>query len=219
MILRSIYLIFIISLFLTSCQKEETTLIDEQNDEAFSDDDLYKSLMQSITSHYAGFDDMIDRSSCFSIDFPYACYVNGYYREYENQEDLYFLEETDVIDLIYPLNITMSDYDTAFIESEESFSALRNLCATGALYDESVSCIDAIFPMTMALFYSETSSFETISVANEQDMFLYIDTLYPGTTASMNYPIYVDVNGGDLIQISNNSEFKSVAQGNIPLCE
>lgn len=216
---KTLYILVAFALLLTACQKEETTLIDEQQDEAFSEDDVYKSLMLRITSHFASFDDMIDKSSCFSIDFPYACYVNGYYVEYEQEEDLYFLEEDDEIELVYPINLTFSNYDTAVVTSEEALINFKNQCATGALYNESVSCIDAIYPMSMALFHEDTSVFETVSIDNDKDMFIYLQDLNWRTRASMNYPVYVQVNRGELIQITNNLEFKTVVQDNIPLCD
>jgi hypothetical protein len=213
-------LIFLVSLlFLASCQKEETTFIDEPSDEAFTDDLLFKSLMQRITSHYASFDDMIDGSACFSIDFPYACYVNGYYREYATQEDLYDLNDTDEINLVFPFNLTFSDYSTATVESEEALVSLKNQCATGVLYDQSVSCIDAMYPMNMALYHEDTATFETISIINDREMFLYLEQINLNVTASMNYPVFVQVNRGELIQISSNLEFKTIIQDNIPLCE
>ena len=217
--LRFLHILLVFVLFLTACQKEETTLIDEPIDDAFTEDAVYKSLMQRITSHYASYDDMIDGSSCFSIDFPYACYVNGYYREYTQQEDLYDLNDTDDISLVFPLNLTFSDYNTATIESEEALVTFKNQCATGGLYDQSVSCIDAIYPMRMALYHEDTAVFETISIANDQDMFLYLNQINPEVIASMNYPVFVQVNRGELIQISSNLEFKTVIQDNIPLCE
>ncbi|MEP2937741.1 MAG: hypothetical protein ABJM06_03745 [Gilvibacter sp.] len=217
--LKSVLILFVLSLFLSNCQKEETTLIDEQQDEAFTEDDVFKSLMLSITSHYAAFDDMIDKSSCFSIDFPYACYVNGYYVEYQEEEDLYFLEEDDVIELVFPINLTFSNYDTATITSAEALTTFRNQCATGALYDQSVACIDAVYPMTMALFHEDTSVFETVSIDNDREMFLYLQDLNWRSRASMNYPVYVQVNNGEFIQILNNQEFKTVVQDNIPLCK
>ena len=135
------------------------------------------------------------------------------------EKDLYDLNETDKISLVFPLTLSFSDYNTATVTTEEALTAYVNQCATGGLYGDSVNCINVIYPLEMALYHEDTSVFETVSIDNDRDMFLYMEGLYPGLRASMNYPLTVEINDGAGIQITNNLEFKTVVQDNIPLCE
>ena len=72
-------LIALIALFTaTSCQKEEDVIIDPtDNSESFNGTSNFAANLLSATQNDGSIDNLIDVTSCFSLDFPVDVVANG----------------------------------------------------------------------------------------------------------------------------------------------
>ena len=88
------YLLVFTALFLLGCQKEKLEIIEAPDEEAsFLFDQQLTSLLKSVASHDGSFDDVIDNSSCFSIDLPYQIALNGETHNVNTIDDLLPIKE------------------------------------------------------------------------------------------------------------------------------
>jgi hypothetical protein len=204
---------------LAGCQEEELTIIEGENDEAFTQDQQLKSLIMSVTSHDGSYDDVVDNSSCFSIDFPYICYYNGYPYPVNSIEDLAVFNNGDNLIPKFPVSITISDYVQAEVPDEETFNLFMDLCANGQLFNESITCLDIIYPIRISVYDPDNSSFETISFAHDKQTFESIVGFDLSLIASIQYPIQIQMPNDVVLTINSNEALKTEILGIIPLCE
>jgi hypothetical protein len=91
-IYRLLYVAFF-ALFVFSCQNEETEINNPNDQEVITADSALASFMTSVTANYGAYDDILDDSSCFSIELPVTIVVSDITITIETLDDLEELEE------------------------------------------------------------------------------------------------------------------------------
>lgn len=214
-LISAVFLIFLTS----SCQKEEFTIVEDQEQKSFLDDLQLKGLMKSVASHDGSFDDLIDEASCFSIGFPYEIELNGSTHMLSSINDLTTIESMDLVQPVFPINITFSNYIGAVVTSAAGLEELRRLCANGQLFDDRITCVDFIYPISLALYHTEDSSFETIVLDHDKTTFLTIEDFEENTIARINYPVKIKIIDDVILTVSSDEQLKSQILNSIPLCD
>jgi len=218
--MKGFYTIFLCVFFLASCQTEEFTTVEgEEQAVSFLQDQVLKGLLKSVTSRDGSFDDIVDRSSCFSINFPYTILLNGSPHQVNTINDLYSINPTDEVTPIAPFSITFATYNQLNVDSLEDFQNLVQLCDIGNLFNDAIKCIDLVYPIEVSLYDSENRSFDTLVFNHDKESFLSIDAFSENTLASINFPIEVILHDLSVFQIESNEGLKNVILQEIPLCD
>lgn len=201
-----------ILIVLGSCQKEELTVVQEQDDQnAIASLDLQlQSLIQSVTSHDGSFDDVVDESACFSINFPYEVFFEGEPYKVNSLQDLAPFDSSDILVPIFPIEVTHGDYRPETVSSFEYFLTLQGRCQAGSLYDDGIYCLDMAYPMEIALYDSQNVNFETITLDHDQLTFQTLGELSSEIIAEINYPIDLLLNDGSYQAVSSNEDLKDL---------
>lgn len=176
---------------LISCQQEEFTVIEEDTNEETGLAVQLRSLLQNVTSHDGTFDDMVDKSSCFSINFPYTVMYEGEPYQINSAADLVPFNTNDKLTPIYPIEITYADYESNRIEDHEEFLTEVNRCDAGMLYDEMVTCLDLVYPVRLALYDASQGDFQTLILDHDKQTFEWLGAYPSDLVVSMNYPMEV----------------------------
>lgn len=204
--------ISLLSIFLmifVSCQKEGFTEVDNQEDASFMLDEQLSGLMKSVASHDGAFDDRIDNANCFSINFPYGLWVDGVQHNMASAEDFSEINPLTPVMPVFPITLTVGDYTQAVISSESEFQQMIINCHSGVLYDDIITCVDFSYPVTIALYNSENTNFETLILNHDWDTFSTIQTLEPNSLAAINYPVTLRLNNGAPITVISNDDLKN----------
>ena len=202
-----------------SCQKEELTITQDESESSFLADRQLTGMVKSVASHDGSFDDIIDRSPCFSINFPYQILLNGYLYEVNSVNDLLPITKHDFVVPIFPLNITFANYLETEVATQEAFNSVIEDCQTGLLYNDRITCVDFNYPVKVAIYNSATSDFETMTFNHDKETFTEIELMTQNTLASINYPITLMLEYGDSRVINSNEELKQLIMSVIPDCE
>lgn len=213
------FLIILSALAFLSCQKEELTITQDESETSFLADRQLTGMVKSVASHDGTFDDLVDQSSCFSINFPYQILLNGYVYDVNSINDLMPLTKYDFIVPIYPFNITFGNYQETEVVTQEGFYTLVDQCNNGGLYDERITCVDFTYPLSVSIYNRATSDFETMTFNHDKETFTEIELFETGTLASINYPITLHLEDGTNRVISSNEELKQEIMLLIPVCE
>ncbi|GAB5401200.1 MAG: hypothetical protein Aureis2KO_27850 [Aureisphaera sp.] len=206
-------------LTLVSCQKEEFRVVESQDEQQLSQDDELLNLVKTVATHDGSFDDVVDESSCFSIDFPYNCTANGKEYTVTKAEDLWPFTMYDELIPEFPVNVTFADY---FQMEVPTYAALKNLmaqCANGDIYNERITCVDLEYPVEISVFDPSTSNFETITFNHDRDTFTGIELLNEDWIANISYPINIMLENGGAVTIESNDELKFQILAHIPICD
>lgn len=207
---------------LFACQQEELDVVENQEDTQNTTTDLQlMSLVQSVTSHDGSYDDVVDRASCFSINLPYVCLYNGYEYVVDDPSDLKFFDENDELIPVFPITVTFADHLQREIDSYESLMALSDECAAGTLFNQQITCIDFDYPLSLSIFNTENSDFETLTFNHDRDVFTGIESLEldEGVIATLNYPLTVRLLNGNQLIIESNDQLRVEILNIIPLCD
>lgn len=214
------YLLVITLLFLVGCQKETLEIIEAPEDEtSFLFDQQLTSLIKSVAAHDGSFDDVIDKSSCFSIDIPYQIELNGAPHNVNTVDDLLAIKETDQIELVYPLNLNFADYAQQQVLSNVDFEELILACAEDLLFNDRITCVDFQYPIRVKVYNTTSNTFETLFYEHDKMTFQSIVSFAEDELATIEYPIsIIDRNGLEKI-IQNNDQLKQLILDEVTFCE
>jgi hypothetical protein len=204
---------------MAGCQKEELTVIEGTGEESFTQDRQLKNLIMSVASHDGSFDNVVDKSSCFSIDFPYTCYYYGQPYQVNSIEDLAPFKVGDDLIPKFPINITFANYIQAEVPNEEAFNELIDLCENGLLWNESITCVDIIYPVNISVYNPDNGNFETITFTHHKQTFQSIEGFDTNLIASIQFPIQIQLPNNVILTINSNDVLKSEILDMIPICE
>ena len=215
--MKNIFLLTVLLLTL-SCQKEELTVVQDQEETSFVADTQLMGLIQSVASHDGTFDDLVDQSSCFSINFPYDIVLNGKQVSISSINDLLIIKPYDEIVPVFPITITTANYIDFDVVSQEVFKDYAFACANGLMYDDRITCLDFNYPVSVSLYNRDETSFETITYNHDKETFEGMEVFDEGIIATINFPVIVKMINGTNVEIQSNTELKSQILEMLNIC-
>jgi hypothetical protein len=209
---RFLFIALLILASFTACQKEEDVIIDPtDNSESFNGTSNFAASLLSATQNDGSADNLIDGTSCFSIDFPVDVVANGQQVTLNSIEDLQLVEDifnlfigdTDVLDLVFPLTLISEDFSEQVVNDLASFNSLVANCANNISDD--LGCLDFQFPITGTLYNAANEQTGTLSINNSSEWFNFLSGLSSDVYVAINYPITVIVSG-TATTVNSNTE-------------
>ena len=91
--IKSYFFLFLITLFFASCQDEVVQLNEPDAEEVIVANSVLSNLMLRTSANAVSEDNVIDNTSCFSVDLPVTVIVGNITITIENQEGIDDLEE------------------------------------------------------------------------------------------------------------------------------
>lgn len=200
------------------CQKEELKITDSPMESSIMADQELASLVRSVTSHDGSFDDRIDNANCFSLQFPYALWVDGVAHNMTTPEDFSEIPTDAVVVPEFPITLNMSDYQEVEVPSMEILYDYVVGCHSGQFYDDVITCVDFQYPINLSMFDSGTSDFETITLEHDWDVYSTMQSLNTDMLVTIQYPIGLVLQNGDVITVTSNQTLKNQILRIIALC-
>ena len=198
----------VLVMMLIGCQEEQLTVVEDQEEAPLALDSQLVGLMRSVSSHDGSHDNVVDRSSCFSIEYPYLCTIEGVEYEVNSRSDLKPFTEYDILTPVFPITISYLDHTREVIEDLETFQQRIQECADGQLNNDAIICVDFEYPVTLALYHSDIANFETIVLDHDFDTYTALELFSDDTIANIEYPILISFPTGGYIEINSNNELK-----------
>ena len=210
---------FFALLTFTSCQDEEVSVVNPNEQEIIQPNSPLASSMANVTANYGAYDDILDNASCFSIELPVTIIVNDTtiiietLNDLEELEDLFdeFEDEDDLFDFVFPITIIFNDYSELVIESIEQLQALIEECHLND-DDDIIECVDFVYPISFSVFNTAFDIVDTIVIENDQAFYNFLDELEDNENTliiSLNYPVTLVYANGNTITVNSNEELVS----------
>lgn len=198
--------LFTISIIFTSCFENETILIDENEENNLRMDDELTSLMKSVSSHNAYYDDFIDDCYCFSINYPYQIKISEELHTINSDEDLYQFSNTpnEEIELVFPVSVSLTNFENHTIKVKSEYEELKAQCEAGLLYDEHIDCAEFVYPMRIAGYNAQSRRFELNTFNHDQDLFTYLARLDNNSLYRIVYPTNIFMFHQEYFNIESN---------------
>jgi len=210
-------ILLILVLALVSCYDDDSIVIVSDNTAHISA--KLTNSMKSIALHDASFDDIIDNSSCFSLEFPYQVVVNAELKTINSKADLETLHENDEIEIVYPVSAVLFNYDKHQITSISGYEAVANACEQNFNLSPH-RCLDFEYPVTIKMYNQVGSSFQSMNMDHDQDLYTFLDNLHETDIYEIDYPIILnDHTTGTSKSISSNADFDTIFSNTPENCQ
>ena len=211
-----LYTLFALLTF-TACQDEITVVDNPTNQEVILANSTLSSLMSRTTANFGGADDILDGSSCFSVNLPVTIIVSDITIVIETEEDLDELQnlfydfDDDLLDFIFPITIIFNDYTEVVIENEDQLNNYIIACSSDE--DDVIDCVDFVYPISFSVFNSQFNLIDTVIIDNDEALYIFLDELEENENAlivSLNYPVTLQYANGNTIEANTNEELADI---------
>ena len=200
-----------------SCQKEERKFIDETDNETITSSSDLTLLLLRTSSNNGLIDDLIDENSCASVAYPFSVIANGQQVLLESSDDIQTVEQifdqfpndTDTLELIFPISVVLNDFTVLTVNNEEELQALRDACETGGT-ETAITCLDLVYNLNFFVYDSNQQQSGTVSVDSDVELYLFIQSLDPENYISIDYPVSVILNDGSTTVVETNSQLQQL---------
>lgn len=216
--LKMITGIALMSIFsLTSCQSEVDD-VQGDNPNTNTANSTTTTNLKRVSMYDGSSDDFIDGSSCSSIKFPFKAIVNGVtvnfisQLSYESAISILgeFNNDTDSVEIQFPVTIKMSDYTEVTVSSQSQYDAIVNSCSE--MEDDgkdAISSLNISFPITILTYDASLEQTGSVVILTEQHLFNYMTNLSTTGYYSVKYPITVTLADNSTMEVNSDSELKS----------
>ncbi|WP_225036976.1 hypothetical protein [Winogradskyella sp. SM1960] len=215
-----IYVLFAL-FYLTSCQDEITEVNTPNDQETIVANSTLANLMGRTTANYGAADDILDESSCFSVELPVTIVISDITFTIETQSDLdelenllnYTTSEDNVLDFIFPITIIFSDYSETVIANEEALESFINACVEDET--NAIDCVDFVYPMSFSVFNAEFNLIDTVIIENDESLYGFLDGLEDDENAvvvSLNFPVSLEYANGETTEVNTNQELSDAIE-------
>lgn len=208
---------YISLLILVSCYTDDevSTVQSENNAHRNSE---FTRLVKAISLHDASFDNSIDNTSCFSLNFPYQIRVNSNLRTINSVQDISDINSDDDVDIVYPVNVIFYNYKEHDVTSETDFNLMLNSCNQDFDIQPNY-CLDIQYPITFKEYNDLIQSFETFRLNSDKEVFLHLEDLHDNDIFEIDYPIYLSDTDSNIIRVDSNADFITVYNQSIQSCQ
>lgn len=215
--LRAALVVFVLTL--SSCQEEYEEIGGGNEEQAISANSTTAVLIEKTSSHDGSYDNIVDGASCFAVQFPYTVNVNGVEISVDSKNDLELIEEifdefdddNDILDIIFPITITLSDFSEISIENKDELAVLARECLEGG-EDDDIECIDFVYPITLFTFGVDNQQSGQVEIKSDQGMRSFFDDLEDNDLISIQFPISLKKYDGTQVTVENNAELAATLE-------
>ncbi len=214
-----------VALLFNSCQ-EEFEEVGSDAQETLQTDSATAELIVNTASNDGSFDNIVDEASCIAVQFPYTVEVAGIQITIDSIEDLELIEEIfdefdddeDVLEIIFPITITLADFTEVVIESKEALRELAAECREGG-DDDDIECIDFVYPITLFTFDIDGQQAGSLTINSDRELRRFFKDREEGELISIEYPVTMKKFDGTEIQVNSNAELARVLEAAEDECD
>ena len=175
------------------------------------------SLMLSTSLNAGTVDNVMDNADCMSVELPVTIIVNGITITVETIEDLElvheifeeYLDDEDVVEFIFPITIVLNDHTEVIIEDKEELDSFVDSCEDEE--EEVIECVNFVYPITFSIYNTSFQVIETVTIENDRQLYHFmrrIRNAEQAILASLNFPVKLKYDNGEIIEVNNNSELQ-----------
>lgn len=221
-----IKLLLLSFLFMTfySCQKEEMVVIGDENQNITSKS-LLKSLMKRVAQNPTSKDNLLDNSSCFSVQLPVTVIVNGQNITVSSSADYAivqanldaFSNDDDIVNFVFPITVTLQNFQKLILNSPDDLDDLMDDCGEDEL--DEIDCIAFKFPFRINLYNSNSQTPSTLTIDDNAELYNFLDDLSDSVYASIIYPIVLINSEGQNVRIANSKQLEDFIEDALDECD
>ncbi|NJM79256.1 MAG: hypothetical protein HC854_05845 [Flavobacterium sp.] len=222
-----IIFLLVIILFSFSCQNEEIIIDDEPASENLTGDSPLVNLLSRVARNPTSHDNVLDNSSCFSVQLPVTVFVNGIQivvnttADYQTVKDAIdaFSNDDDLVTFVYPITIEFQNSNTQVIANSNQLDDVIEDCDEDDDFNE-ISCISINFPVYINTYNNGNQTVNTVAIQNKRALFNFLRNIIrnPNITITIQYPISIVNSSGVTVVVNSNEELLLLIEDALANC-
>jgi len=215
-----------ISLLLTilsSCQKEKVEIIEPSPQEAITANSTLKELVLRMTLNDGSVDNLIDDSSCISVELPVTVVLGDKEIVIDSLKDLEILEvmldesENDDLEIVFPITVVLPDYSEVLVNDQDALEELQDICDEGD--DDDIECLDFKYALDLFVFDAQKETADIVTIKSDKEMFLFFNNLSDDDLVGFEFPLFLFQFDGSVIEVNDNIELEESIEELIDVCD
>lgn len=213
-----------IALFFVSCRQESDEFIDS-GDALLNIDSNISNLLKLAAMKDGSADDILDGSSCISIQLPVTIQFNGLDLSITSEIDIDALENifdgADVpitFDFVFPIMVVLGDFTEVEVYSGEQLKSIIEDCESQEQPD-SIRCIDFEYPMSASVYNPSAESLKNVTFRKDRQLYRFLRNIKEEDRVNLNFPIGIRLNDGALIETETLPDLERAIERNDLDCE
>ena len=219
-----LFLPSIVFTILVSCRNESDLLVEANPNQIIEANSKVADLMSKVSANDGSIDNIIDNSTCFTVKLPLTVIANGSEQIINSEEDFQIIEDifsgssddTDTLEIIYPITIIFSDYTEQVITSNSELESVTTTCTAD---DTNIECVDFKYPFEISYFDSENEIAQILTMNNDRELFGFLEDLKEGDVANISFPITIVFTNDTEITIDGTDELEEVIEDSLEDCD
>ena len=217
---KSLFILLLLSaIFFTSCQEEVMEIVQPNEKETLVANSKLTNLIGNTSAKDGSDDNILDQSSCTSVELPVTVNVNGVDIIIDSEEDFEVIEaifdqfedDDDILNFIFPIKIILSDYSVIEVNNEDDLEELIEGCSGENIDDDDIECIDFKYPISFSTYNSEFQIIEVVTIENDEQLHNFIEEVEEGEVfASLNFPVQMVLANGEVVEVNNNEQLEEI---------
>ena len=207
-----------LALLNTSCRSEENELVESPQNETLEANSTVANLLQRTAQNDGSDDNIIDNASCLDIELPVTVIVDGLEITVDTEDDLDLIEDIydefdddeDVLEILFPITIVLADFTEVTINNFDELEDLAEDCAGENEDDDDIECADIQYPVEASIFDTNNELVGTLTIDDDEELFLFIDDLEDTQIVTIGFPIVVVLSDGTEVEASNLDELEEI---------
>jgi hypothetical protein len=198
-----------------SCQKEAEEFIDETEDEQSIDgqtitlNSVLTGMLLSASQNNGYKDNIIDGSSCISVNLPVTVVANKQTVIIQTEEDYTlvqaifdeFSNDIDFVEIEFPITVVFEQYNDIQVENETVFNSIVEACQNNII--DTYTCVDFVFPISCFTYNTTSEQTGLVTLDDSSAWFAYLNYLQNDILISIDYPMRVVVDDQE-VMVNNN---------------
>jgi hypothetical protein len=209
----------------TGCQSESAVEI-YSTKETITKTTPLATYIQRVAMLKTSQDNIVDKTSCFMIKFPYSVTVNNVQIPINSANDYQLVQtninaysnDNDIVQINFPITAILNNYSEKSIANQTAFNTLNTECESKINDFGKINCISISFPIVINVYNSSNQIASTSSVASNQALFNFFENLEENKFIAISYPISIANSNGQNIIITSNSQLEDVIKSAVDTC-
>jgi hypothetical protein len=215
------------SIFLfASCQKESVEIIQDTSAQNITTTSPLGNLIARVSQNPTSQDNVLDHSSCFSVQLPVTVIVNNQqivvttaadYQIVQNAINA-FTNDDDLINFTYPITIKYQNFQTRVIANPSQLHDAVERCGEDNDDLDEIDCIKINYPISFKIYNASNQVASLTTINSNLELFNFFKNLPNNVLIAVNYPISVTNQNGQVVTINNNAELENIIENGISGC-
>ena len=182
-------------------------------------------LMLRASANSVASDNVLDNSSCFSVELPVTIVISDTTITINSESDLAELEDIledfddDLPSFVFPITIVFSDYSELVIQNQDQLDALLDECFED---DDNLECVDFVYPISFSVLNTDFIVIDTVTIEDSEALYDFLERLEDEDETllvSLNFPVSLEFFNGEIVTVNSNQELTDAIERAEAICE